>query len=371
MALFAMAALALVLLYAGLVFAARNHYVVTAPGGSVFSGATDGSRVWFDYLASLGLKPRIMQQFDELPPTNATLVAAPPFPRAVTRAEAAALKRWVETGGRLVLVGADVPSLGGLATGAGATDHGTQGPPPPGETGRTQTVTPIMPAPFADGVERITVGAGRVLADGPDWVTHFKDMQGQILISRALGRGEVVWLADPYPTTNAGIGKSDNARLATLLASRGGPVYFDEYHHGYVSGGGFWDRLPDGGRVALLFAAAAVAIALVTASRRLGPPVPEPARPASRTTEWLVPLAELFRKAGARAEALASLSEGLKRTLTGNHGSLAAGLTARPEAAAALADADSQISGTERPSRESFIRTARRLVRARQEVERR
>lgn len=361
---------ALVLVYAALVFAARGYYVVTAPAGSVFSGATDGDRVWYDYLAELGMKPVILEQFDQLPRMPATIIAVAPFPRAIARSEAEALRAWVERGGRLVLVGSNIPSLAGLATGAGSADVGA-GPPLPGAGAPTELIAPIMPAPFADGVSGIQVGPERVLADGPDWVTHFKDMRGQVVISRAVGKGEVVWLSDPYPVSNAGIGMADDGRFATLLASRGGPVYFDEYHHGYVTGGGFWDQLPEGGRVALLFAAAALFIGLVTAARRLGPPVPEPIRPAPHTTTWLVPLAELFRKAGARREALASLAEGLKRTLSARYGSLAAGVSARPEAAAALAAADQALSGARPPSRESFIRTARHLVRARQEVERR
>ncbi len=358
-----------VLVYAGLVYAARGYYLVTAPPGSVFSGAADGARVWYDYLAALGLKPRIMQQFDQLPATDSTIVMVGPLPRRPSSAESAALFAWVAHGGRLVLVGTDLPSLGGLATAASSTDGVVTGAGP--GPGGTDFVAPIMPAPFADGVATLTVGPGRILADGPDWVTHFKDMRGQVVISRAAGAGEVVWLADPHPIANAGIGQADNARFATILAARGGTVYFDEYHHGYVSGGGLWDRLGDGGRVAVLLAAAALVVALFSAARRLGPPVPELAPPAAHTTEWLGPLAELFRKAGARADALRTLAEGLRRSLAQRYGSLAAGVAAHPEAASAIADADAACSAADPPSRERFIGIARRLVRARQEVERR
>ncbi len=181
----------------------------------------------------------------------------------------------------------------------------------------------------------------------------------------------VVWLADPHPITNGGIGEADNATFATVLAARNGPVFFDEYHHGYVSGGGLWDRLGDGGRAAVLLAAAALVVALLAASRRLGPPVPEPAAPLAHTTEWLAPLAELFRKAGARADALQTLAEGLRRALARRHGSLAAGIAAHPQAASALAQADSACTGAEKLPRDRFIDIARSLVRARQEVERR
>jgi hypothetical protein len=359
---FVAAALAAVAVYAGLVFLARGYFVTTAPGGSVFSGAPDGTRVLYDYLGKIGVRPRILQEFDKLPPTDSTLVIVSPFPRAFTVAEGRALRAWIRVGGRLVLVGTQVEGIPGLE--AGPADLSIAAVP-----GASHEETPILPAPFADGVRTIRVGTKRLLADGPNWVTHFKDLRGQIVISRAVGKGEVVWLSDPRPVSNTGIGEADNARFSTILVGRRPDVYFDEYHHGYVSSGGIWDRLGDGGRVAALLLAAAVLIALFAAARRLGPPIAEVEPTPQRTTTWVGPLAELYRKAGARDEALSSLAEGLRRSLTRRYGTLAAGLAARPEAAAALAAAQEVVDDGSTPSRDRFIDIARRLVRARQEVE--
>jgi hypothetical protein len=356
------AALAAVAVYAGLVFLARGYFVTTAPGGSVFSGAPDGTRVLYDYLGKIGVKPQILQQFDKLPPTSATIVEVSPFPRAFTFAEGRALRTWVRSGGRLVLVGTQVEGIPGLE--AGPADLSIALLP-----GSSHEETPILPAPFADGVRTIRVGTKRLLADGPNWVTHFKDLRGQIVISRAIEKGEVVWLSDPMPISNTGIGEADNARFATILAGRRPDVYFDEYHHGYVSGGGIWDRLGDGGRVALLLLAAAVLVALLSTARRLGPPVSEVEPTPERTTTWVGPLAELYRKAEARNEALSSLADGLRRSLTRRYGTLAAGLAARPEAAEVLIAAQQVVDDGTTPSSDRFIDTARSLIRARQEVE--
>ncbi len=135
--------------YAGLVYAARGYYMVTAPPGSVFSGASDGARVWYDYMGELGLKPQILQQFDQLPPTSSTIVMVAPFPRAPTPHESKTLYEWVHRGGRLVLVGAQQPSLAGLATAAGSSDGGVGGPGT--GPGGTDLVKPIMPAPSPRG----------------------------------------------------------------------------------------------------------------------------------------------------------------------------------------------------------------------------
>ena len=352
------AAALLVLGYVTILYLARDYLLPSAPAGSVFSGAPDGSRLLFDYLTRLGAAPHILQTYDDLPPAS-TIVAIGPFPKHFTPAESVRLENWVDAGGRLVLVGSQVDEVGAPAAGS-ASDRGSSSP---------TYAAPIQPSPFADGVDRIRVGRGRVLADGPEWVAHFKDLRGQIVISRAVGRGEVVWLSDARPVTDAGIGDAANARFATLLVWRGRPIYFDEYHHGYVSGGGVWDRLTDGGRVAVLFLALAGIVALGAVARRLGPPIAEVRRAGVRSTEWLGPLAELYRKAGARPEAISSLAEGLRRSLVRRYGTLPAGLARHTAAARALTLADAVQASAKLP-RTRFLTIARALTRARQEVER-
>jgi hypothetical protein len=123
-----------------------------------------------------------------------------------------------------------------------------------------------------------------------------------------------------------------------------------------------------GGPAALVVGALARVVLLVARGRRLGPVIAEePAREA-RTLAYVDSLAELYRTAGARAEALDVLAGGLERSLARRHGSLALGLRRRPEAAATLKRAR-ELRARDAVSEEEFVATARAIARARREVE--
>jgi hypothetical protein len=86
-----------------------------------------------------------------------------------------------------------------------------------------------------------------------------------------VGAGRVVLLASASPLRNGYLGDADNAAFALDLA--GGPgraVVFDEYAHGYGSGG--IDALPSRWKWALLLAGLAALVWMWSAARRFGPP---------------------------------------------------------------------------------------------------
>lgn len=346
-------AIALVVAYWGLVRLSEDYYLVDAPPGSVFASREDGLRVLYAYLERLGVERDTLQSFDTLPSSGTIVVAAEePFERAPSPWERDALAAWVERGNRLVLAGPY----------AGDVIDGMSGSP---REGHATTLAPLQPGVYAQGVERVLVDPERLLLDSPRWVTHLKDTDGQYLASRALGRGEVVWLASVHPLGNTGIAKGDNARLATLLTAARGPVYFDEYHHGFVRGGGVWDRLGAGGRVALLLGVGAVIVLLWSAARRTGRAIEAVPERAARTGAYIGSLAELYRRAGARQEALDSLAGGLRQTLARRHGGLDAALAAEPRFRELLERASSAGD----MSQDEFVRCARDIARARREVE--
>jgi hypothetical protein len=355
--LLAVIAIVLVGAYWATVSLSQEYYVVEAPAGSVFAASPDGLRVLHGYLDRLGIERDTLQDFDELP-EGATIVAVAPDPldKEPTPVEIRRLEDWVGRGGRLVLVG---PFAGALAGPGFGGSPGTGVP--------TVALRPRVPSAFTDGVERVAVDGDRILLDSATWVTHLKDTGGQVLANKAYGRGQVVWLSSAYPLTNEGIAEADNARLATLLVAGGGPVLFDEYHHGFVRGAGVWERLGASGRSALVLVVVAVAVGLVSAARRLGPAIETPVRRDVRTGAYMASLAELYRKAGVRGPALHTLAEGLRESLVRRYGTLEVGLARHPAASSALGTVTALAGET--LSEERFVSIARDIARARQEVE--
>ena len=338
---------------------AEDNYVSQAPDYSTFSADDYGSKVLYSYLDGLGVEVDALQSFDELP-EEGTIVAAEAmgFVKQPTTAEAIRLRRWVEGGGRLVLIGAE----------AGAVLDYELDPMISFEGDEAQ-LEPIMAGVYSQAVERVSVGGERLLAADPSWVTYLKDTDGQMLITRTFGQGEIVWLACAYPATNLGIVEADNARLVTLLAAAGEqPVYFDEYHHGYVSGGGIWERLESGGRAAVVLAVLGLLVWLLGTAGRIGPPIPPLPERSARTGAYIDSLAGLYRKAGTHSAVIETYMDGLKEALAKRYGSTETGFSRHPKAEEAAQEAD-ELRRREKIGEHEFVETVRRLARARREVE--
>ena len=352
-----LAVVAVIAAYAGLVSLAQQYYTVTSASPSVYGTDSAGLSVYFRYLDRLGLGPVALKTMENLP-ADATIIAAGPFENPPSPSEARALVAWVRGGGRLVLAGPESATI--------LRGSGLGGSPSAGET--TARLGPDQPGPLSRGVKRMEPGAGRLLSADPGWVVQYRDGKGAALLSASLGRGDVVWLADTHPISNGGIGVADDAALAVALADAGRPVYFDEYHHGFIDDATVWDRLGYGGQAAIVLLFAGVLLLLVATSRRIGPPIAETEVVQARTGAYIGQLAELYRKAGARAEALSSLEDGLFRALTRRHGTLEAGLKHHAAAREALlASAALRAGGS--ISKDAFMTASRRIRRARQEVE--
>ncbi len=115
---------------------------------------------------------------------------------------------------------------------------------------------------------------------------------------------------DVVDDTNAALAKHPRNALAVYDAVAGrGPVVFDERLHGYDRTRSLWSVLPAPVRVACWLALLAIVLLLVDANVRFAPPVlQEP--PADRdSSDYLISMARLLRRARAGSAAIARFAQ--------------------------------------------------------------
>ncbi|HUU23645.1 MAG TPA: hypothetical protein VM389_14020, partial [Phycisphaerae bacterium] len=162
----------------------------------------------------------------------------------------------------------------------------------------------VSTAALEPGEEDEASGLGRP-------VPLLADSQGLRILTRRVGSGRVIVLADSSFLANRWIGLADNAVLAAnLLAyavsrARGGRVAYDEYHQGRGRSDSSWRAMaamlfetPPGWGV--LAATAAGVLLLIYKGRRFGRRRAPPARARRRSkTEYVHSVGATYRAAGA------------------------------------------------------------------------
>jgi hypothetical protein len=154
------------------------------------------------------------------------------------------------------------------------------------------------------------------------------DAPGALVLRR--GEGRVILVAAPSLATYNGLWerKADQETLrddnvlflvnAALLYAHDGKVYFDEYHHGFQSGGGFWGYLRYHGQHLMLVPLfLAIGAALWMWAVRLGPATPTPRTSETDAVDYASALARLYQQAGARRRLARTLARGFLGALTG------------------------------------------------------
>jgi hypothetical protein len=161
------------------------------------------------------------------------------------------------------------------------------------------------------GVERTdTVQARQGL---PLWMVG--ERPGAVLVPH--GKGRVLVITDPSLWTHRGLLRGDNVLFlynVAALDAVGRRVYFDEYHHGLRSGGGYWDYLRyHDFHWDVLQLLAVVALAAWAVAVRLGPAVrlPEPAKPDA--VDYASAVARIYHRAGV----VRPLAQGMVRDFLG------------------------------------------------------
>jgi hypothetical protein len=274
------------------------------PPYSVYSDASDGLATAADVLRKLGWQPvavtRPIQQTHhrgllllvEPRRTPMELVPAPDL----SDADVAGLLDWVSRGNTLLVCGMRNTRLHNKV--------GVEIIPPQGEAADViYEAVPGAAGAYTARIERLGLESkATVLGRGMVPLWWLGDRPGAVLVRH--GAGRVLIVPDASLLTHRGLLRDDNVLFLYNLAALDavdGRVYFDEYHHGIRSGGGYWSylRFHDQHWV-LLHLALVAGLALWATGRRLGPAVPS--RPQAQTdgVDFASSVARIYEKADAR-----------------------------------------------------------------------
>lgn len=220
--------------------------------------------------------------------------------------------------------------------------------------------------------------------ESPAPVEHLADGRegtGSLLIDYPYGRGRVVILSDPFIVSNGGVKLADNLQLAAnVVAGAGGPIAFDEYHHGHGATENPVFAYFAGTPVLWIFAQAGLIVLAVlwTRGRRFARPLPAPHVDRRSKLEFVASMAELQERARAYDLAVENVYARTRRALARYAGlqpnaplaQLAERVAARSgrdarQLAALLADCENAIAGAPTSARKAVA-----LVRSLRELER-
>jgi len=173
-------------------------------------------------------------------------------------------------------------------------------------------------AAYGTDVVRIAVShEARLEGNAADRWRSVRDERGVILARCPIGEGRLVVTSEMDLFSNGNLAREDNAVLiANLAHSAGGPIAFDEYHHGFRSLRSPSDALGVfEGKAGVYQLAVAAAMLLAAISRRLG--AAQKVKPPSRRSamEFVDSMASLYQLAGARDTALQAVGRGARRRL--------------------------------------------------------
>jgi len=301
-----------------------------------------GAKALHDVAEELGFVPqrwmRPLVALDDRPPEGVMVILAPHV--EIEPEEAAALVRWVDRGGMAIYVPrSDVPDdereekdkrvpdpvfaelLGGESPRVvrhDATEAMRRG----GESQLGEDLLHDNKEPV-DGLVRALDFTHAMTADVEPLLIAEDRLFGAVLVRRELG--DVLLVSDAAPIANGSLNKSALAPLfvrALAILRGSGPVFFDEYHHGYDEDAGVmvatwrWLRQDRVGHALLALAGIGI-VALACAGMRLGAPLPRPRRKPRSALEHVEALAQAWLRAGAKRRPRELLLEGLRLRLGG------------------------------------------------------
>jgi uncharacterized protein DUF4350 len=353
----------------------------STPDRSTFNSGATGTQALYDFLHESGQQVvRWRESWSSLLAVNgvkpATFVIIGPVQVGYSKRETQELLRWVESGGRLVIIDRNLDQR--LVTPAEDWTISAQAVSYPWSeldpnnfeqmTTGMSPVGPAQPTVMAGNVESVmpsrfmgAITVARTKAaeaptatptpDDEDYdaenyepppkpesgstydrsldkvsqapVVHLRNERGALLVDYPYGSGRVVLLSDPYIVANNGIGRADNLLLAVnVVAAGGGLIAFDEFHQGRATTQNALFQYFSGTPVMAICAQLAlIGIAIVwSQGRRFGRPLPLPFVDRRSKLEFVASMAELQQRARAHDLALENIYARVRRVLVRHAG---------------------------------------------------
>jgi hypothetical protein len=214
-------------------------------------------------------------------------------PDVVLAKDAAALRSFVQAGGRLI-TGGRAPEAWLNELLGSAPDWTSKAPP---------SASTLVPVPETAGVQFVESDGTGAFTEAGSTLPVLGGAHQALATVVNLGAGRVVLLGDSSPLQNHLLARADDAAFGLAIAGAAGrPVSFEEAVHGYGESRGL-AALPTRWKWALggLLLAA---LALVAARfRRLGPPEPAPIPPQPPRRAHVDALASALARTGRPAQA--------------------------------------------------------------------
>lgn len=354
-----------------------------APNRSTYNGGATGTRALYDLLSESGYKvTRWREPAERLASESGvrigTFVVIGTMLRPISQDDANSVLRWVERGGRLVIIDRapnlhllsrsgqwiissqwlNFPEAGIDPSNSEQMTAGAEAVLPQQPTLLTRDVRSVRPSRFASLIKfirptsppvKIEEKARTKPADylgedesddestpnqappprgesqateehvSPAPVVHASLPKGALLIDYAHGAGRIVVLSDPYIVSNGGIKLADNLQLALNTLSQGnGLIAFDEFHQGHAASGNLLAAYFAGTPIlAICRQLLLIVLAIVwTRGRRFGRPLPLPKVDRRSSLEFVASMAELQQRARALDLAIENIYSRTRRALT-------------------------------------------------------
>jgi hypothetical protein len=315
------------LLFAGFVAAVAYSIRVRATAGkdmpefSVYSEERNGLAEAARLVRRLGWEPVAMTRPIQNTRRRGLLILVEPqigsllpgMTADLNDADVLGLLRWVEQGNTLLLCGGQTTALHRALDVVVLRDDSHEDETP-------RKVDPVESGRYTHGVRQVEV-ADRYALSSERGVTLWSlgDRPGAVLLRR--GEGRLIVIADPSFLTARRLHKgADNLVFLYNVAAqhaRDDTVYFDEYHHGLRTGGGFWGYVQNHGQqAAMIPVLLVIGVAVWAAAVRLGPAVARPPKAGADAVDYASGVARIYQRAGTRRLLAKGLARGFLATLT-------------------------------------------------------